>query len=132
MGQKLVPVGEYVDHLKSFEKEPITRDRVLEFCLETAVEPGTLDRYVHFRDDTYTRNLIFRDEAIELMAVCWQPGQRPVLHTHNGQLGGRGVHRGPLAVVNYKYPGCNAPDNQNVSGLDPPAGATELDIDRRD
>ena len=42
MGQKLLPVGEYVDHLKSFEKEPITRDRVLQFCLETAVEPGTL------------------------------------------------------------------------------------------
>ena len=38
MGQKLLPVGEYVDHLKSFEKEPITRDRVLEFCLETAVD----------------------------------------------------------------------------------------------
>jgi hypothetical protein len=55
MAQKLLPVGEYVDHLKSFEKEPITRDRVLEFCLETAVDPGTLDRYVHFRDDTYTR-----------------------------------------------------------------------------
>jgi hypothetical protein len=53
MGQRLLPVGEYVDHLKSFEKEPITRDRVLEFCLETAVEPGTLDRYVHFRDDLH-------------------------------------------------------------------------------
>ena len=132
MGQKLVPVGEYVDHLKSFEREPITRDRVLEFCLETAVEPGTLDRYVHFRDDTYTRNLIFRDDAIELMAVCWKPGQRTVIHTHNGQLGWMAVQQGHLAVVNYKYLGCNAADNQNVSGLDCLAGATELDLDRRE
>jgi len=132
MGQKLLPVGEYVDHLKSFEKEPITRDRVLEFCLETAVDPGTLDRYVHFRDDMYTRNLIFRDEAIELMAVCWKPGQRTVIHTHNGQLGWMAVQQGHLAVVNYKYLGCNAADNQNVAGLDCLAGATELDIDRRE
>jgi cysteine dioxygenase len=132
MAQKLLPVGEYVDHLKSFEKEPITRDRVLEYCLETAVDPRTLDRYVHFRDDTYTRNLIFRDETLELMAVCWKPGQRTVIHTHNGQLGWMAVQQGHLAVVNYKYLGCNAADNQNVAGLDCLAGATELDIDRRE
>ena len=132
MGQKLLPVGEYVGHLKSFEREPITRDRVLEFCLETAVDPRTLDRYLHFRDDMYTRNLIFRDEALELMAVCWKPGQRTVIHTHNGQLGWMAVQQGHLAVVNYKYLGCNAADNQNVAGLDCLAGATELDIDRRE
>jgi cysteine dioxygenase len=132
MSQKVLPIGEYVDHLKAFEREPITRDRLLEFCLETAVDPRTLDRYTHFRDDMYTRNLIFRDEAIELMAVCWKPGQRTVIHTHNGQLGWMAVQQGHLAVVNYKYLGCNAADNQNVAGLDCLAGATELDIDRRE
>ena len=132
MAQQVLPVGEFVDHLRSFEKEPLTRDRLLNFCLETAVDPHTLDRYVHFRKDMYTRNLIFRDEAFELMAVCWQPGQRTVIHTHNGQLGWMAVQQGHLAVVNYKYLGCNAADNQNVSGLDCLAGATELEIDRRD
>ena len=55
-------MGEHVDHLKSFEKEPITRDRVLEFCRGDGGRAGDPDRYVHFRDDTYTRNLIYRDE----------------------------------------------------------------------
>jgi Cysteine dioxygenase type I len=96
------------------------------------VDASTLDRYVHFRDDTYTRNLIFRDDEIELMAVCWKPGQRTVIHTHNGQLGWMAVQQGHLAVINYKYLGCNAADNQNVAGLDCLAGATELDIDRRE
>jgi cysteine dioxygenase len=132
MPQNLVPIGEYVDHLRSFEKEPITRDRLLEFCLETAVDPFTLGRYVHFRDDMYTRNLIFRDDAIELMAVCWKPGQRTVIHTHNGQLGWMAVQKGHLAVVNYKWLGCNAADNQNVAGLDCLAGASEIDLDRRE
>ena len=43
-----------------------------------------------------------------------------------------GVEQGALAVVNYKWLGCNAADNQNVAGLDCLAGATELDIDRRE
>jgi predicted metal-dependent enzyme (double-stranded beta helix superfamily) len=132
MAQKLLPIGEYVDHLKSFETGPITRDRLLHFCLETAVDPSTLGRYVHFRDDVYTRNLIFRDEAIELMAVCWQPGQRTVIHTHNGQLGWMAVQQGHLAVINYKWLGCNAADNQNVVGMDCLAGASEIDLDRRE
>ena len=66
------------------------------------------------------------------MAVCWSPGQRTVIHTHNGQLGWMSVESGALAVINYKWLGCNASDNQNVVGMDCLAGATELDLDRRE
>src|SRR5262249_27117997 len=73
---------------------------------------------------------IHRDEFVEIMAVCWAPGQRTVIHTHNGQLGWMSVEAGALAVVNYKWLGCNAADNQNVAGLDCLAGATELELQR--
>jgi cysteine dioxygenase len=121
-----------VDGLKSFESEPITRDRVLGYFQEISVDRSSLAPFVHFRKDIYTRNLVYRDDQLELMAVCWQPGQRTVIHTHNGQLGWMGVEQGALAVVNYKWIGCNASDNQNVAGMDCLAGATELDIDRRE
>lgn len=132
MGRKSISVGDFVDGLRSFESEPITRDRVLGYMQETAVDRGTLAPYAHFRKDMYTRNLVYRDDLLELMAVCWQPGQRTVIHTHNGQLGWMGVEQGALAVVNYKWVGCNASDNQNVAGMDCLAGATELDLDRRE
>jgi cysteine dioxygenase type I len=132
MSGKTVDVSRFVDSLRSLEDGPITRDRMLEFMLETRVDRKSLDPYVHFRTDMYTRNLVYRDDQLELMAVCWQPGQRTVIHTHNGQLGWMAVQQGHLAVVNYKYLGCNAADNQNVSGLDCLAGATELEIDRRE
>ena len=105
---------------------------MLGYLQETAVDRRSLDPYVHFRGDMYTRNLVYRDDMLELMAVCWQPGQRTVIHTHNGQLGWMGVEQGALAVINYKWIGCNAADNQNVAGLDCLAGATELDLDRRE
>src|SRR4029450_2078480 len=99
---------------------------------EASVDRGSLKPYVHFRGDMYTRNPVYRDDQLELMAVCWQPGQRTVIHTHNGQLGWMSVEQGAVAVVNYKWLGCNAADNQNVSGIDCLAGATELDLDRRE
>jgi cysteine dioxygenase len=131
MARRLVRVGDFVSTLQGFEKEPITRDRILHYCLETEVDRASLQPFVHFRDDSYTRNLIHRDEQIEVMAVCWQPGQRTVIHTHNGQLGWMAVCEGAVAVVNYTWLGCNAADNQNVAGLDCLAGATELELERR-
>jgi Cysteine dioxygenase type I len=132
MARKSVPVSRFVETLRSFESEPITRDRVLEYCLEHGVERASLDPYLHFRGDTYTRNLIFADELFEVMALCWSPGQRTPIHTHNGQLGWMSVEQGALAVINYRWLSCNAADNQNVVGMDCLAGASELELERRD
>ena len=132
MSRKPVPIGRFLETIRSFESEPITRDRVLNFCQETSVERSSLAPYTHFRNDLYTRNLIYRDELIEVMALCWSPGQKTVIHTHNGQLGWMSVEQGTLAVINYKWLGCNASENQNVAGMDCLAGATELDLDRRE
>ena len=132
MARKLVAVGDFVATLQAFEKEPITRDRVLNLCLETEVDRASLERYSFFRPEAYTRNLIYRDDQIEVMAVCWSRGQRTPIHTHNGQLGWMAVTQGAVAVINYKWLGCNAPENQNVAGMDCLAGATELDLERRD
>ena len=132
MTRKVVAVGDFVATLQAFEKEPITRDRVLNLCLETEVDRASLERYSFFRPDVYTRNLIYSDDQIEVMAVCWSRGQRTPIHTHNGQLGWMAVSQGAVAVINYKWLGCNAPENQNVAGMDCLAGATELDLERRD
>lgn len=130
MSRKTVSVSRFVETLRSFESEPVTRDRVLEYCLETGVERSSLAPYVHFRKDAYTRNLIYTDDLFEVLALCWSAGQRTPIHTHNGQLGWMSVEEGSLAVVNYKWLSCNAAGNQNVVGMDCLAGATELDLDR--
>jgi cysteine dioxygenase len=132
MGRRSISIGDFVEGVRSFEGGPITKDPLLGFCQEVEVARSSLDRYVYFRDDIYTRNLIFRDDQLEIMAVCWSPGQRTVIHTHNGQLGWMSVEQGTLAAINYSWLGCNAADNQNVAGLDCLAGATELQLERRE
>jgi cysteine dioxygenase len=64
------------------------------------------------------------------MAVCWQRGQKTVLHTHNGQLGWMMVNRGIAEVTNFKWQGCNASEGQNTGGLDCVAGASEIQLSR--
>lgn len=124
-------VEDFVNVLKGFTAETMTSASVLDFCLDTDLEDASLAPYVHFQDAMYTRNLIYRDDLFEVMAVCWKKGQKTPLHTHNGQLGWMIVSRGIAEVTNFKWQGCNASDGQHtVEGLDCIAGASELNLSR--
>lgn len=123
-------VEELVDILRGFDERTLTSASVLEVCSETDLDDASLSRYVHWHDALYTRNLIYRDDLFEVMAVCWQKGQKTVLHTHNGQLGWMMVNRGIAEVTNFKWQGCNASEGQNVAGLDCLAGATEIRLSK--
>ncbi len=123
-------VEDLVEGLKRFEQHLITKEAVREFMDATKLSAEALRPYSFFRDDYYTRNLIYRDPLFEVMTICWKPGQKTAVHTHNGQLGWMAIGQGQVAVHNYKYIGCNAPENQNVVGLDCLGGATHIELDR--
>ena len=124
------PIGDVVEILKGFSAQTMTSEAVLDVCLDTEIQDASLAPYVHFHDAMYTRNLIYRSDLFEVMAVCWGKGQKTPLHTHNGQLGWMMVNRGVAEVTNFKWQGCNASHGQNVDGLDCLAGATELELAR--
>jgi len=131
MGSKhLISIDDFVANLCSFEQGLITRDDVLDFCARWQISDASLAPYIHFDEQTYTRNLIYRDELFEVLAICWQPGQKTAVHTHNGQLCWMIPQRGNLGVVDYKWLGCDHPENQNVVGIDCLAGSdhTKLQV----
>ena len=127
--KRLLSMTGLVDGLKGLEDDLITRDRVTEFLTGVEIDVASLSPFVGYREDRYTRNLAYRDEQFEVMVLCWQPGQQTPVHTHNGQLGWTLVHRGHLQVVNFRWKGCNKPENQNVVGIDCLGGATEFDLE---
>ena len=123
-------VEDFIEGLKGFERGLITQDKVGHYMDSMRLSADALRPYAHFREQYYTRNLIYRDAWFEVMAICWTPGQKTSIHTHNGQLGWMTVPQGEVAVHNYKYAGCDHPEYQNVVGMDCLAGATHIDMDR--
>jgi cysteine dioxygenase len=65
------------------------------------VRPDTLQRYLHFAPGRYTRNLIYRDDLFELIALCWDAGSTSAIHNHSNQLCWLAVHRGALRLENF-------------------------------
>ena len=129
MGRRVVSVSSFVDLLRSTEGAPITSERVAGLFDEITIDEATLRPYVTWADDHYTRNLVHRDAHFDLMLICWKPGQGTPIHTHNGQLGWASVVRGALDSTEYRWTGCDRPENQNVAGLDCLAGGRQVKLE---
>ncbi|HZS05910.1 MAG TPA: cysteine dioxygenase family protein [Blastocatellia bacterium] len=128
--KELISIDDFIAKLCRFEQGLITRDDVLDFCSGLQISDSSLEPYVFFDDKFYTRNLIYRDALFEVMTICWQPGQRTAVHTHNGQLCWMMTQRGTLSVVDYKWLGCDHPEHQNVVGIDCLAGSDHIKLER--
>jgi cysteine dioxygenase len=123
-------VEDLVANLVSLKRETITTELVTRCVDATPVGIEALKEYIWWRDEFYTRNLIYRDDLFEVMAICWKAGQKTPIHTHNGQLGWMTVPQGEVVIENYHHESCNAPENQNVVNIDCLGGATEIHLDR--
>src|SRR5262249_46158871 len=50
----------------------------------------------------YTRNLVYRNDLFELIALCWEAGSQSPIHNHAGQLCWVTIQQGALRFENYK------------------------------
>ncbi|MCY2960870.1 MAG: cysteine dioxygenase family protein [Planctomycetota bacterium] len=60
--------------------------------------------FAHFAPDRYTRNLVGRTAAYELLVLCWDAGQSSPIHDHAGQNCWMGVLEGRIEEVQYELP----------------------------
>ncbi len=96
-------VGDFIAGLKALEKEPITSARLVEYVAQMQPSPEALAPYVLWNRERYARNLVYRDDFFEVLALCWLPGQRTPIHSHDGQLGWVTVVQGELVCRNYRF-----------------------------
>src|SRR4051794_26752439 len=96
-----VAVEEIVETLRGV---PPARFQPGEVCARLRgllLDPGTLTAYIHFVRRRYTRNLIYRDDLFELIALCWEPHTASPIHNHSGQLCWLSIQAGALRLENF-------------------------------
>ncbi len=124
-----VPVEQFVAGIEEMSKGLITKQKIYEYLVTYEIRPEDLERFKQWLPDRHTRNKIFRNDMIEVMLICWPIGAVTPLHTHNGQLGWMTMIEGKLVVENYHKVSCNAPENEQVVGIDCIAGATQIEME---
>jgi cysteine dioxygenase len=65
------------------------------------VEAESLGPYLFFRPGHYTRNLVYRDAAFELVLNCWDAGAVSPVHDHDGQECWFSIQAGSFLLENF-------------------------------
>jgi len=94
------------DFVKELRKCPESSFRGTEeitaFLERTPVSAETLEPYLTWDRQHYTRNLIDKTPLYELIAICWEVGQASSVHNHRDQNCWMAAPIGRLKVENYK------------------------------
>ena len=97
----LVAVEGIVETLRAVPPPAFRPGEVCRRLRDLTVDQTTLSRYLHFVPGRYTRNLIYRDDLFELLALCWSPQTASPIHNHSGELCWLYVERGNLQLDNF-------------------------------
>lgn len=103
-----VALQEVVDDLRAIPESEFTLERLDNYLTGLILDPATLEPYLNFQENAYTRNLVYRDALFEVLVLCWDIGQKTPVHNHRGQLGWMSVQQGMLSILNYKRVDCSA------------------------
>lgn len=80
-----------------------TLKQIYDWLENAEVSAEELAPYLGFKDGNYWRHLVCRNEFVEMLVLCWRPGQRTPIHDHNGSHGGVRVCAGTMWETTFSY-----------------------------
>jgi cysteine dioxygenase len=95
-------IDEWVKKLCAIPEREFTLERVEKFVRENHVQPDSLKPYLFYAKSHYTRNLVYKCEMFEVIAICWESGQVSRVHNHRDQNCWMAVPIGKLRVQNFR------------------------------
>jgi len=98
----MASIRDFTARLAAIPEAKFTHQAVLEFLRSNRVDVATLEPYLYFSLEHYTRNLIHRTPLFELIAICWESGQKSAIHNHRDQRCWMAVAFGKVMVHNFK------------------------------
>ena len=99
---KPLHVEAWVKCLAEIPEPEFTLGTVQDYILQNSVRPESLEKYLFYSKGNYTRNLIFKNEVFECMAICWETGQFSRIHNHRDQNCWMSAPIGRLRVQNFR------------------------------
>lgn len=69
----------------------------------TKFDADEVQPYLGFKTGNYSRHRVMKNEFVEMLVLCWKPGQRTPIHDHSGSHGAVFVQQGILWETIFDY-----------------------------
>ncbi|MEQ1764971.1 MAG: cysteine dioxygenase family protein [Pyrinomonadaceae bacterium] len=96
-----VSIDQLVRGLREMSDEMFVCEPVYDYLNANPVDEASIAKYLHWSPKFYTRNLVYKDERFEMMAICWDKGQVSRVHNHWDQRCWMMVPIGKLLGQNF-------------------------------
>ena len=90
------------EKLRSLTRVPSLKE-TYKLIETTDISADEVAPYLGFKAGNYSRHRVMRNEFVEMLVLCWKPGQRTPIHDHNGSHGAVFVHEGILWETTFDY-----------------------------
>jgi cysteine dioxygenase len=96
-------IEEFISRLRCCTEDDFLQvGNIHQLLRRTPVDPESIEPYLIWDRQHYTRNLIDKTPLYEVLAICWEVGQASSIHNHKDQNCWMAVPIGRLLVQNYK------------------------------
>ena len=94
--------AELVETLQS-QTTPPSIEEITSWLQNVHITRADMEPYLGFKEGNYWRHRVCRNEACEMLFICWRPGQKTPIHDHNGSHGVVRVQEGLLWETMFTY-----------------------------
>ena len=82
---------------------PPALEEINSWLSQVEISQLDLQPYLGFKEGNYWRHPVCRNEAVEMLIICWRPGQKTPIHDHNGSQGVVRVQQGLMWETTFRY-----------------------------
>jgi cysteine dioxygenase len=82
-----------------------TLEQLHSWLSEVEISQLDLQPYLGFKEGNYWRHRVCKTDAVEMLIICWRPGQKTPIHDHNGSHGVVKVQQGVMWETIFTFAG---------------------------
>jgi cysteine dioxygenase len=97
-----ITFSELIERLNS-QTTPPSLEQINSWLSSVEIFDRDLEPYIGFKEGNYWRHRVCRNEAIEMLVICWRPGQKTPIHDHNGSHGAVRVYKGLMWETTFAF-----------------------------
>jgi cysteine dioxygenase len=94
--------SELIERLNN-QTTPPALEELTSWLANVEISQLDLEPYLGFKEGNYWRHRVCRNEAVEMLIICWRPGQKTPIHDHNGSHGVVRVQQGLMGETIFRY-----------------------------
>jgi predicted metal-dependent enzyme (double-stranded beta helix superfamily) len=98
----IILLPDFVSFLNDQTPEDFRGDKISRYLSTNRVEQEDFIPFIYFREETYCRSLVFKNETFELLVLTWLPRQTTPIHDNAGQRSWMTMQSGTLSLNEYK------------------------------